>query len=43
MLSRIRNKARELLKLEKNDPKRIFEGNALLRELFKLGLLDKEK
>ena len=28
--------------LEENDQRRIFEGNALLRKMFKFGLLDPE-
>ncbi|EGG03078.1 uncharacterized protein MELLADRAFT_75362 [Melampsora larici-populina 98AG31] len=32
-LSKIRRAARELLKLEDKDPKRLFEGNALIRRL----------
>lgn len=43
MLARLRKRARELLTLEENDERRIFEGNALLRKMFKFGLLDKEK
>jgi small subunit ribosomal protein S9e len=38
-LAKIRKAARELLKLEPHDPRRIFEGNALLRRMGKLGLL----
>ncbi|KAA8492735.1 40S ribosomal protein S9-1 [Porphyridium purpureum] len=40
VLSKIRSAARDLLTLEPEDPKRIFEGRALLRRLTRLGLLD---
>lgn len=43
VLSKIRSAARELLTLEKNDPRRVFEGTALLRRLTRLGLLDESK
>ena len=43
VLARLRKRARELLTLEEHDERRIFEGNALLRKMFKYGLLDKEK
>ncbi|KAJ1687139.1 hypothetical protein LUZ63_018529 [Rhynchospora breviuscula] len=39
-LSRIRNAARELLTLDEKNPKRIFEGEALLRRMKRYGLLD---
>lgn len=39
-LARIRKAARELLTMEESDPKRIFEGAALLRRMFKYKLLD---
>ena len=39
MLARLRKAARELLTLEANDPRRIFEGDALLRRMTRLGLL----
>lgn len=42
LLARLRKRARELLTLEENDERRIFEGNALLRKMFKYGLLDKD-
>ncbi len=43
VLARLRKRARELLTLEENDQRRIFEGNALLAKMFKFGLLDSEK
>lgn len=43
VLSKIRAAARELLTLEEKDPKRIFEGSALLRRLTRLGLLDETR
>ena len=39
ILSKIRKAARTLLTLEKHDPRRIFEGDALLRRMERLGLL----
>ena len=38
-LAKIRKAARELLTLEEKDPKRQFEGDALIRRIVKLGLL----
>ena len=38
-LAKCRAVARELLKMPEKDPKRIFEGGALLRRLMRLGLL----
>ncbi|KAJ2365559.1 ribosomal 40S subunit protein S9B, partial [Coemansia sp. RSA 2607] len=42
-LSNIRRAARELLKLENKDPRRLFEGNALIRRLIRIGVLDETK
>ncbi|GAB2213048.1 hypothetical protein Drorol1_Dr00021063 [Drosera rotundifolia] len=42
-LSRIRNNARHLLTLDEKNPRRIFEGEALLRRMFRYGLLDKSQ
>ncbi|KAL0248693.1 hypothetical protein GEMRC1_003927 [Eukaryota sp. GEM-RC1] len=42
-LAKIRKTARMLLTLEENDPKRIFEGAALLRRLNRLGILPQDK
>lgn len=42
-LSRIRNAARELLTLDEKNPRRIFEGEALLRRMNRFGLLDENQ
>lgn len=42
-LARIRKAARELLTLEEKNPKRLFEGNALIRRLIRIGVLEKDK
>merc|ERR1711910_8421 len=42
-LGKIRKAARELLTLDEKDQKRLFEGNALLRRLVRIGVLDEGK
>merc|ERR1712167_197474 len=39
MVAKMRKAARELLTLDEHDPKRIFEGTALLRRLHNYGIL----
>ena len=44
MLAKVRKAARQLLTLDAKDPKRMFEGSALIRRLVRYGLLtDEEK
>merc|ERR1712076_218619 len=42
-LAKIRSAARQLLTLEDKDPRRLFEGNALLRRLVRIGVLDETR
>ena len=42
-MAKIRKAARELLTLEDKDPRRLFEGNALLRRLVRIGVLLEDK
>ena len=43
VLSKIRKAARTLLTLEAKDAKRIFEGQALMRRMYKYGLLNESQ
>ncbi|KAL5706917.1 40S ribosomal protein S9-2 [Ranunculus cassubicifolius] len=43
VLSRIRNNARNLLTMDEKNPRRIFEGKALLRRMNRYGLLDESQ
>ena len=43
LLTRIRKAARELLTLEKDDPRRLFEGQALIDRMMRIGVLNKEE
>ncbi|XP_038179803.1 LOW QUALITY PROTEIN: 40S ribosomal protein S9-like [Arvicola amphibius] len=42
-LAKIRKAAQELLMLDEKDPRRLLEGNALLRRLVRIGVLDDGK
>ena len=42
-MSKIRTAARELLTLDEKDPRRLFEGSALIRRLQRIGVLDESK
>lgn len=42
-LAKIRKSARQLLTLPERDPRRLFEGNALIRRLIRIGVLDADK
>jgi len=42
-LAKIRKAARELLTLDEKDQRRLFEGNALLRRLVRIGVLEETK
>jgi len=42
-LAKLRKAARELMTLEENDSRRLFEGDALIRRIVKLGLLNNDQ
>ena len=41
-LAKLRKAARELMTLDEKDPRRLFEGESLIRRIVKLGLLNNE-
>ena len=41
-MSQLRSKARELLTLDPKDERRVFEGEAIIRRLSRLGVLDQD-
>jgi small subunit ribosomal protein S9e len=41
-LAKLRKAARELMTLDEKDARRVFEGDALIRRIVKLGLLSSE-
>merc|ERR1712070_1202604 len=43
ILSKVRAVARYLLTMEEKDPRRIFEGQALMRRMIRYGILDEDK
>merc|ERR1712170_340145 len=43
ILSRIRKAARDLLTLDESDPKRIFEGQALINRMLRIGVLSRDQ
>eukprot|EP00999_Lentomonas_sp_LEN2_P001041 NODE_2045_length_664_cov_69.538175_g1995_i0.p1 GENE.NODE_2045_length_664_cov_69.538175_g1995_i0~~NODE_2045_length_664_cov_69.538175_g1995_i0.p1 ORF type:complete len:206 (+),score=44.18 NODE_2045_length_664_cov_69.538175_g1995_i0:50-619(+) len=42
-LAKLRKAARELLTLDEKSPRRLFEGNAIIRRLIRLGVLDETR
>merc|ERR1712137_369955 len=42
-LNKLRNAARVLLTLDEKDPKRIFEGEAIMRRMYRYGLLEESQ
>ena len=42
-LAHLRKAARELLTLDEKDSRRIFEGSALMKRMFKYGLLNESE
>ena len=42
-LAHLRKAARELLTLDEKDPRRLFEGSALMKRMYKYGLLNENE
>ena len=42
-MAKLRKAARELLTLDESDPRRIFEGSALMKRMYKYGLLNENE
>ena len=42
-LAHLRKAARELLTLDEKDPRRIFEGSALMKRMYRYGLLNESE
>jgi len=43
ILARIRKAARDLLTLDESDPRRIFEGEALISKMLRIGVLNRDQ
>merc|ERR1712195_154919 len=43
VLSKVRAVARQLLTMEERDPRRIFQGQALMRRMIRYGILEEDK
>merc|ERR1711935_406895 len=43
ILSKVRSVARSLLTMDEKDPRRVFEGQALMRRMIRFGILEEDK